>query len=253
MSERIKLASRQTRRFLTSKVVKNLFPFEFREETQGNTAEFDYMLRNGIKPIGLVPHFCMDDFLVASGALVLNTKEGKRRPFLIPLSIHQDTGPLKALNNFVDVETSPIMTLDTRKKEKALLEKGKKVPWAEINTDTGFNRYLTRAVTVACEGGINLIAPQGGRRSKLLRFRGQPLQHLEEKALEMNAYDDLAYFSFGVEILGADDYEKFSGVNFRVKRIVTMGNLTLRKVIKEPIDKWVYREMLRLAPPSYRP
>lgn len=150
------------------------------------------------------------------------------------------------------IEFAEHITLDTRHKAKQLQEKGKLVPWQEMDSETAINTYLNKAALTLSEGGIVILAPQAGRRNLLTPFKGGPVTRLEQHVRQLGI-DDIAYFVVGLEIPGTEDYSKLKGLNVRSKYRVTLGEITTRASIAENIDSWGYQQMLELAPIAYRP
>lgn len=252
MAERLISKSHQINRVIAAYALKAIWPFELKEHTPGNLARFEEVIREGHGAVGLVPHFSKADFLTILGSLALSSKEFTKRPILIPISAHQRPIYLRWLCAFGNINLATIITGDTRRMEKQLRAKGRRIPWQGLDPSAAMNQYLNRAQEVLMEGGIVMLAPSGGRRESLRPFKGGPIAHLETWAMEMGV-NNLAFFPIGLKIPGATDYSDLSGLNLRSKYIITLGTITKREKIKGDIDVWSYQNMLQLAPPAYRP
>lgn len=252
MANGIESAVVRYKRMVGAYLIKAVVPYELREQTKGNKAKLDEVLREGNGAIGLVPHFCRTDFPAIIGALGLGTTELISRPILIPIAAHQRPPYLDAFCNFAAIELATVIAIGTRKKERQLKELGKPIPWAGIDPAAALAQYFDRAVETLLAGGAVFFAPQRERQGFLERFRGGPIGRLEEELAERKAHIP-AYFSIGLEIPGTTDYSKLGGLNFRSKYIITLGTITKRETIAGDIDKWGYQDMLQLAPPAYRP
>lgn len=252
MAERIENKSFQHNRAIMGHLIKAIWPVEFLEQKPGSLSAFDERLRSSHGAVGLIPHFSKGDFQVILCGLLKNSKELIRRPILIPIAAHQRPQYLDWLCKKADINLATIITLDTRKKAKQLQEKGRPIPWEGLDPEAAMDTYLNRVALVLNEGGVVLVAPQGGRRGLLTPFKGKPVARLEEKAQEMGIHD-LAYFTVGLEIPGTEDYSQLRGLNIRRQHRVTLGQITNRNEVPGNIDSWGYQAMLELAPPAYRP
>lgn len=252
MSERLESKSFQLKRLVATRLTGVLWPIEFKEQSQGNLSSLNERLKSGDGAIGLVPHFSKGDFLTILCSLLTSSNEVSKRQILIPIAAHQRPRYLDWICCFADIKLATIITLDTKHKGKDLKAKGKPVPWQNLDSETAVKSYLGRAALTLKEGGVVILAPQGGRRNLLTPFKGGPVSKLEQYCQE-TGIDDFAYFTLGLEVPGAEDYSKLKGLNIRSKYIVTLGNLINRNNIAGNIDAWGYQAMLELAPSAYKP
>lgn len=252
MPERLISKSSQIKRVIVARVIGTAGRVQFREQTPGSINTLDKMLREGHRVAGLVPHFSKKDFLAILAGLMINSEELIKRPLLIPTAAHQRLAYLDWVCSFTDIGLATIITRDTLRKEKELAKKGEPIPWEGLDAVAAMDQYLNRAAETLNEGGVVILAPQGGRKNWLLPFHGQPIARLEKWTIE-KGLGNLALFSIGLEVVGATDYSKLKGLNLRSKYIVTLGTTTKREAIEGNIDDWGYQDMLRLAPPAYRP
>lgn len=252
MAERIEGRSIQLKRRAVARFIKTLWPTEFKEYTSGDLSALNERLKSGAGAVGLVPHFSKGDFLTILGGLVTNSVELVKRPVLIPIAAHQRPKYLDWICTFSHIGLATIVTIETRSKEKQLKASGKPVPWKELDPKTAMDVYLNKAIETLNEGGIVILAPQGGRKSVLTHFRGGPLARLEQRNHELGL-NGMAYFPIGLEIEGAQDYSKLKDLNIRRKHCITLGRVTEGRQITDDPDNWAYQRMLELAPPAYRP
>lgn len=252
MVDRIENKSLHPRRLIGAYIIKAVVPYELKEQKPGNITKLDKVLAEDKGAVGLVPHFCRTDIPATLGALALGTTELINKPILIPITVHQRQAYLDAICNFAGIDLATVITVGTRKKERKLTEQGKPIPWAGIDPSVALAQYFDRAAETLQAGGVVFFAPQRERQASLERFRGGPVNRLEEE-LAIRGTRVPAYFPIGLEIPGATDYSKLSGFNIRSHYVVTLGETVRRANIEGNIDSRGYQDMFKLAPEAYRP
>ena len=133
------------RRSVLSSVLNLPLPSELRERQEGIEKAEQY-LKQGYGLIGFTTHFSYGDFIRVIGAIWSKSDEFRKRKVLIPLALHQrDKLGLKELCRLANIDTSLIVTRDTKKKEQNLAEQDKPIPWEEHGEGFGTKEYLERA------------------------------------------------------------------------------------------------------------
>lgn len=245
------------RRMIAVRTLDLLFPYTFRDEQQ-NVKTMDRYLKAGHGIVVLYPHFSLGDVRIYQ-ALIEQSAELRRRTLLMPVAWHQQGFPgLAALARFTGTIAVPLVTSDTKRKEAELQAAGKPVPWDQQDERHGLRNYIAQAAKVLKDGGIVMVAPQGGRRPTLAPFEGKPVTILDTM-LRRAGVDpsSFAYVFLGVEMPGAAKYTD-RGLNIRKRYTITLGGVLRADTFRERanahnhlLDDEALSVMRSLAPDAY--
>lgn len=207
------------------------------------------LLSEGYGLVVLMNHFSTRDAPQVLSFLCRN-RAICRYPFLAPVAFHQyrQYGLLvRALADWFAIRLQPIVTARTVKKLGAVHKRGH-----------GLTDYLQQASRHLDNGGVMLLAPQGGRRSRLGKPRGRPLGRLLAQA-EVDDVQHVAFCFLGLGLDGQGDYDgNVAGFNLGRRYEITVGpTVTLREMLEETdgvdqVDDWVFAQLARLVPDGYR-
>ena len=253
---------RREKRMLTVEAMEAAgIKHEFKNK-DGSLEKLGSLLNAGYGVVGLTPHFSYGDFFRVISSLLVNCEKSRNREMHIPLALHQDGKLLMvATERFSEVYMSRIRTPDTKRKEAALHERGKKIPWLnKINPEDVID-YLRQAAKTLKAAGIVMVAPQGGRRGTLEPFEKEPVKALDIISRRARV-EKVAYAFFGIEVPGLEDYGAKSKMEMHLglKYIVTLGLVLTAGEFKaraaangRTLDEEAYQIMLDLAPENYKP
>ncbi|MDX1615444.1 MAG: hypothetical protein R3300_14120 [Candidatus Promineifilaceae bacterium] len=197
----------------------------------------------------LINHFSTRDSLQAL-QLLFASPVFSRRPILAPVAFHQ-YGRYGALIRFLarrlGLQLCPIVTGGTVKRLGASYQRGQGLP-----------AYLQAAAGCLAQGGIILLAPQGGRRRRLGRPRGRPVGNLLAYA-KRHGVSDVALLLLGLGLSEAEDYDDPSLRGYNLGRVydlhlgqlITLQQLTQQGLRLRQIDAWVFERLAELVPTAY--
>ncbi len=174
----------------------------------------------------------------------------RQYPFLAPVAYHQyhQYGLLvRVLASWFAIRLAPIVTARSVRKLGDQHKRG-----------SGLTDYLDQASEHLGQGGLLLLAPQGGRQSRLDRPRGRPLGKLLSQT-DKDGVNHLVFLFLGLGIEGQQIYDQeIAGFNFGRRYEINVGpSLTQQEMWDlsldlDRIDEWAFTQMANLVPRSYR-
>lgn len=205
--------------------------------------------QDGYGIIVVFPHFSLRDPFQVLNEIFSNSTLSKR-PITVPIAFHQNyPGLIKAGRQF-SIDNRLIVTKETILKGK---NKGKKL-------GEGLAEFTSRAVSTLEEGGVVIVAPQGGRKPLLGEPESPTIGTLIAQT-DRKKVHNVALVSIGLGIKDQNDYskEKVGKFNLFKKYTVAVGNTYTKSELKvlaegdtRKIDNVVFSELSMLVPESYR-
>jgi len=218
-----------------------------RVEQAEHILQAEQMLNEGNGLVVLLNHFSLRDSFQVVCWLFRNKVAG-RLPIVAPVAFHQHGPTVQFIADLLAVRLCPIVTSKTMQLGYSGQERG-----------TGIRSYLNSAVDNLSEKGIVLLAPQGGRKSRLGRPAGRPIGSILAQARKRRV-QNFGILIFALSIPGVSSYDREStgGVNlfrryglrigkpFRAGEVVDLaGGIAF-------VDSWIFQKFSKLIPVSYR-
>lgn len=185
--------------------------------------------------------------------LILENHKMRRHPLVIPVAAHMydhHNKPIRFLAKTISATLCPIVTGDSLKNESYTRAHPKN------KRGQGLLFFLNEAFEVLGNGGISVMAPQGGRRE----FLGEPeiptvgtfLAYATRKGVS-----NLGFLFVGVSMAEEDNFGA-SGLNpFKKYRLTVGDTLTAWEIMElagndfKKVDSVVFSKLSDLLPPSY--
>jgi len=219
------------------------------------------MSNYGMGIIIVTNHFSEGDIVLAGLIACADPIMGKRK-ILAPIAHHQYHGKegLKArvLAAMVHGELCPIITSDTLRYYR---QEGKSFPFSKNQLRSEIEKryadYIEKAQQVLADGGIVPMAPQAGRRERLIEpWPNDSVGSL----LNFPQNHQVAVFPVGIGIVGAESYklDQYGGLNRELVYTFNFGRPRPFWEIQEEAarnhfstDEVVYQMLRRVVPKEY--
>ncbi len=211
-----------------------------------HVSEAETMLEQGYGLIVIMNHFSLRDPLQILSWLFRNQTAG-RRPITGPIAYHMLGTPIQFMTDRLRIQICPVVTAKTIELEGNTHRPG-----------AGIREYLDAALETLCVGGILLLAPQGGRKSRLGKPVGRPLGNIVAHARRRDA-SNFALLCVGLGLPDVVDYsrKKVGGLNLlqaydlRVGQPITISEALEKAGGIKMIDAWIFDRLSELLPPQY--
>jgi len=232
-------------RLLTKRIADLIFPYHVLDE-EGSMVKFEHMLNQGYGFIVIINHFSTRDSAQVLAHLLDNQAVGPR-PILAPVAYHQHNSIVQFWSQRMAIELCPIVTART---VEALGD--------EYIQGAGLAEYASLAMDCLRQGGVLLLAPQGGRQSTLGEPEGRPLGNLLALA-RRRGVEKVALMFIGLGYPGVADYsrKRVGGANIGKRYELRIGQtITTEEAIhlaggRRRIDAWSFQQLRRLVPAIY--
>jgi len=226
-----------------------VFP-DYVETIPGSLARSEQLLREGNGLVVVINHFSKRDPVNALSALMRLSPEFKNRRVLAPIAHHQHTPMRESFTQALGVDLRPIVNHDT-------VAKGRQ---GKLRRGHGLRQYLDDGIDLLSQGGILLIAPQGGRRASL-QERDEGSMDLMVRRLAQQDVANVAFMFVGLGIAGEQDYNQDRVGKYNVGKlykIVVGPTISLPEISEKTaaadisVDELVYQQLGLLVPEAYR-
>lgn len=203
-------------------------------------------LEDGYGLIVVINHFSQRDGLEVIHLLFQNSTM-RRRPFLAPVALQHYGTIAQFFANKLGLQLQPIVTDSTIQ----LLGDG-------VNRGDGLVDYLVAAIACLRQGGIVLIAPQGGRQVAIGQPTHRPIGSLMAQAKRCGV-ERLAFMFIGLGMGGETEYTTDIVGDFNFQRVyeLRLGETIPAKRLltlaggRRYVDAWIFEYLRQLVPVPY--
>lgn len=145
-------------------------------------------------------------------------------PTVIPIAFHQYSKIGLFLSNPTGVKLYPIVTEETVKKQK---NRG-------FPEGYGNEKYMKGALESLSQGGVVMLAPSTHRRPYLEEPSVKSISYLLASARREKV--KLGVMFVGIEVVGAEDYVRVKGYNFRKSVVAHIGETFTASEIQQEVS-----------------
>jgi hypothetical protein len=229
-------------------------------DQQNNLSRAEAMLNQGKGLVVVINHFSERDSVEILMNFLFKTSVFQDKPIVAPIAYHQYMRAyVRWAATTFDINLCPLVTEDTIKREE----------YKNLEINKGMPEYIDAGLSVLKKGGILLVAPQGGRRPRLIPVQSDSAIPIEPNPPTIgtfmanaarNEFDNYGFLFVGLGINETFDYSSpdAGGLNIgkeyvlRVGDVISAQELLLRADGKrKQIDPIVYQELAKLVPPEY--